>query len=227
MRYLADFKEFISYAISLAGGISQLAKNVGVSDRAVYAWRKGERLPSKKILVKISSYVDATTPVQNKSYTSTVSTCVNNGAHKEAPCKPHSSALLTNNEFMQVPLLHQQQTLSLFPHISFSTSWLKDNFTDELGVSAHTMTTNNMHPTIPSGSTVLINTRASQLCDGKIYLLSNGEDYFIRRVFLTLDGIVLRNDNQEYAFQDKKFANKAAMSSVTVIGKVQWVGTSL
>ncbi len=59
----ADWRiqEFIGEAIGLVGGIAELARIAGVSERTVYAWKNGERHPSRTNLNRLTDYLEGMT----------------------------------------------------------------------------------------------------------------------------------------------------------------------
>lgn len=54
----ADITKYISKAINMVGGIPELAAIAGVSERAVYAWKNGERYPSRTNLARLCQYFE-------------------------------------------------------------------------------------------------------------------------------------------------------------------------
>ncbi len=57
-----DMEEFMALAIQQAGGVAALALAAGVSERTVYAWKNGERHPSRNNLAKVSAYMESLAP---------------------------------------------------------------------------------------------------------------------------------------------------------------------
>lgn len=53
-----DITKYINKAINIVGGIPELAAIAGVSGRAVYAWKKGERYPSRANLARLCQYFE-------------------------------------------------------------------------------------------------------------------------------------------------------------------------
>ena len=54
----SDMKKYICKAIQMVGGIKDLAAILGVSERAVYAWKKGERYPSRSNLARLDQHFE-------------------------------------------------------------------------------------------------------------------------------------------------------------------------
>lgn len=54
----SDIKDYICKAIQVVGGIPELAAIAGVSGRAVYAWKKGERYPSRANLARLCQHFE-------------------------------------------------------------------------------------------------------------------------------------------------------------------------
>lgn len=54
-----ELLHFIAEAIALVGGVSELARIAGVSDRTVYAWKNGERHPSRTNLERLTAHLEA------------------------------------------------------------------------------------------------------------------------------------------------------------------------
>lgn len=53
-----QIQEFIAEAITLVGGVPMLATIAGVSPRTVYAWKKGERYPSRNNMRKLTKHLE-------------------------------------------------------------------------------------------------------------------------------------------------------------------------
>lgn len=60
-----ELPQYIAEAIQVIGSVRKLASIAGVSERSVYAWKNGERFPSRNNINKISEYLENLT---NKNY---------------------------------------------------------------------------------------------------------------------------------------------------------------
>ncbi len=55
----SDIKDYIARAIQVLGGVSELARIADVSERTVYAWKKGARYPSRSNLARLCQHFDS------------------------------------------------------------------------------------------------------------------------------------------------------------------------
>ncbi|WP_238897935.1 LexA family transcriptional regulator [Achromobacter xylosoxidans] len=82
----------------------------------------------------------------------------------------------------------------------------------------------SMEPTIPDGSTVLINMRAKSILPGKIYAFRLDGQLLIKRLYHDSRGTVMaRSDNPE--FDDLRISDDCA--DFEILGRAFWMGAKL
>lgn len=82
-------------------------------------------------------------------------------------------------------------------------------------LKTETMPDGSMHPIIPQGSQISINTSDTIITDGKIYQIQIGQDVFIRRLFRQLSGsLKLIADNPTFG------TDTLTQDNVQVLGRV-------
>ncbi len=64
-QHEGELLHYIAEAIQIIGSVRKLATIAGVSERSVYAWKNGERFPSRANINKISEYLEG---LANKNY---------------------------------------------------------------------------------------------------------------------------------------------------------------
>lgn len=107
--------------------------------------------------------------------------------------------------------------------LAFSNDWLKqrsisagDSFL--VGVKG-----DSMAPHISDGDLVMIDTRKTQIMDGRVYALNDGDNGArIKRLEVIPDvGIILRSDNTTFA---PEYRTGTDAASIDIIGQVVWSG---
>lgn len=82
---------------------------------------------------------------------------------------------------------------------TYRASWLRARGVDPKRARRFRVSGNSMKPFLFDGDTVLINTAATDITDGKIYAVRFGNKLLIKRVSQRIDGsIVLTSENPEY-----------------------------
>lgn len=82
----------------------------------------------------------------------------------------------------------------------------------------------SMEPTLKDGDTVLIDQSEKEILDGRIYVVTLGDELRVKRVQKGWDGIVLTSDNSRYS--DIHIAARD-LEAFKVHGRVRWVGKML
>lgn len=103
--------------------------------------------------------------------------------------------------------------------ISFRARWFQRKRVDPKKCRALYVHGRSMEPVLEDYDTVLIDTSKTQIIDGEIYAVSLGDEFFIKIVERTNDGIVLVSANKE--FKDIEIKGEE-LDQFRVIGMKIW-----
>ena len=103
-------------------------------------------------------------------------------------------------------------------HFAYRKEWLKQKRLYIDNLISTSISGDSMEPTIPDSSVILIDTSRHQPRDGHIYVLRNGDTYWIKRLQIQPDGkLVLISDN---SFYPPMTLDLKKDSDVEIIGQV-------
>ncbi len=110
-----EIQNYISKAIQILGGVVELAHIAGVSERTVYAWKNGERHPSRANLARLCQHFEMLEEKKRKEQ------AANKQAQTERnPSSPHSSQV-TENGFNSSTTV-SEHTLVPYANLSLGSS---------------------------------------------------------------------------------------------------------
>jgi len=194
----------LKMAIDRCGNATELAKITGISNANISRWLKGDRDPRIGEFSPVLEYLGITMQLPgeeyyNFSYIPKVAAVAGAGASLET-----SDAIVGYYAF-RTDFLGRE-------HISERQSVLMDVRGD------------SMEPTLKDGDTVLIDQSEKEILDGRIYVVTLGDELRVKRVQKGWDGIVLTSDNPRYS--DIHIAARD-LEAFKVHGRVRWVGKIL
>ena len=205
MKSLAqNIVPLLKMAIDRCGNATELAKITGISNANISRWLKGDRDPRIGEFSPVLEYLGITMQLPgeeyyNFSYIPKVAAVAGAGASLET-----SDAIVGYYAF-RTDFLGRE-------HISERQSVLMDVRGD------------SMEPTLKDGDTVLIDQSEKEILDGRIYVVTLGDELRVKRVQKGWDGIVLTSDNPRYS--DIHIAARD-LEAFKVHGRVRWVGKIL
>jgi len=205
MKSLAqNIVPLLKMAIDRCGNATELAKITGISNANISRWLKGDRDPRIGEFSPVLEYLGITMQLPgeeyyNFSYIPKVAAVAGAGASLET-----SDAIVGYYAF-RTDFLGRE-------HISERQSVLMDVRGD------------SMEPTLKDGDTVLIDQTEKDILDGRIYVVTLGDELRVKRVQKGWDGIVLTSDNPRYS--DIHIAARD-LEAFKVHGRVRWVGKIL
>lgn len=82
----------------------------------------------------------------------------------------------------------------------------------------------SMRPTIDDGELLLVDVRATEIVEGKIYVFTVGEDMLVKRLRRRGGKLFMRSDNRDLYPDEEEVPT---VEPVRIIGRVKWVGKSL
>ena len=77
----------------------------------------------------------------------------------------------------------------------------------------------SMEPEFYEGDTLLVDKSDIEIRDGKIYVVTLGEELRVKRIFNSLNGLILRSDNQKYP---DIHVEGPDLETFVVHGRVRW-----
>ena len=86
------------------------------------------------------------------------------------------------------------------------------------------VTGDSMEPLLREGDTLLIDKRDTEIRDGRIYVVTLGDELRVKRVFHSMNGLILRSENRTYP--DVPVAGPD-LETFRVHGRVRWCGKML
>ena len=205
MKSLAqNIVPLLKMAIDRCGNATELAKITGISNANISRWLKGDRDPRIGEFSPVLEYLGITMQLPGEeyydfSYIPKVAAVAGAGASLET-----SDAIVGYYAF-RTDFLGRE-------HISERNSVLMDIRGD------------SMEPTLKDGDTVLIDQSEKDILDGRIYVVTLGDELRVKRVQKGWDGIVLTSDNPRYS--DIHIAARD-LDAFKVHGRVRWVGKML
>ena len=79
----------------------------------------------------------------------------------------------------------------------------------------------SMEPLIQDGDTILIDQHDKDVIEGKIYVVTLGEELRVKRIYKGINGLILRSENTRYPDIS---VTTAEMESLVIHGRVRWFG---
>lgn len=198
-------------------GMSQadLAERLGTTEQSIGRYERGERPPKANHFRTLAELgCDPTWLVTGTS---------SNAA-------PAASSPIAPVKFVQIPKanVHLSAGHGLMPPNSEQIQWVE--FDEEwvrhaTGRNPRNLVMaeaegNSMEPTIVDGDEMLIDVTDKRLTNGKIYALSVSEVLVVKRIHLSVSGVVrLISDNKDYEPEE---ISHTASAEMQVIGQVVW-----
>ncbi|BEH08844.1 XRE family transcriptional regulator [Geobacter sulfurreducens subsp. ethanolicus] len=117
-------------------------------------------------------------------------------------------------------IIHSEQIVD---HLYFKTEWVKNvlgiprDFLALISVQG-----DSMEPTLSNGDLILVDTRASRVEDGAIYVVQYDDALLVKRLQKKYDGsVVIRSDNTLY---EPEILHGEEAINLKIVGRVVWAG---
>ena len=78
---------------------------------------------------------------------------------------------------------------------AYRSDWIKNSAAKSSSLSVVEVLDNSMLPTLSQGDLVLIDMKQKIIENGNVYIIELGGDYIFRRLFKTMEKIILHSDN--------------------------------
>lgn len=236
-----ELREYVIDALHSVGGVKRLAEIAGVSERTVYAWKNGERFPSRTNLARLTEHLDRISVTGGPSH--------RRGLHErmlrpygEAP-RPSAGqpevpeeARRLAEEFVLVDRAEARPSAgggSLQTggrpqeQHAFRLDWVLGRARSTTGLCLMEVMGRSMERTLHDGDLVLVNQHDHALAEDRIYVLRVQDEIYIKRFSRTPGRYHFRGDNPEFAYQDIEIDLRDDTLQWEVIGRVIWAGKEL
>lgn len=107
---------------------------------------------------------------------------------------------------------------------AFRSDWMGKEHVSERNSVLMDIRGDSMEPLLKDGDTILIDQSGTQILDGKIYVVTLGDELRVKRIQKGYDGIILRSENPRYA---DIHIDEQDLEHFKVHGRVRWVGKML
>lgn len=196
----------------LMGDLSraEFARKCGVQDSSIRQYLSGKSLPSLENLIAISRATGASldwiaTGLASQKYTDMVEQFFVTRLSLRASAGRGAYVLVEEPSSIALPL-------SLIQHLGVSATNLR----------ALEAVGDSMLPTIANGDLMLINIGAREFTDGRIFVLTIGDEVFVKRLRRNVGKMMMFSDND--AFPPEPIPPE---ETVQIIGRVVWSGQQL
>jgi len=105
--------------------------------------------------------------------------------------------------------------------IAFRARWFQQKRIKPDACRALYVRGRSMEPMLQDWDTVLIDTAQTDLIDGEVYAVCLHDEFYIKAVYRTVGGVVLKSSNQDF---ENIEARGEELSNFCVIGKMVWRG---
>lgn len=109
-------------------------------------------------------------------------------------------------------------------YYAFRSDWMGTEHVSERNAVLMDIRGDSMEPLLKDGDTILIDQSDTQILDGKIYVVTLGDELRVKRVQKSMRGYVLRSENPRYADIQIEGAD---LELFKVHGRVRWCGKML
>lgn len=231
-----NLQQYITEAIALVGGVRKFASIAGVSERTVYAWKKGERFPNRSNIHKLCEYLESLPETQ---YACEKLQPTWPGL-REKTMFPYESlsdeSKPINEEFVFIDKAEARPSAgggslqtSAHPEsrYAFRLDWVLQKALSSEGLRMMEVMGRSMEQTLHNGDLVLVNEHDKHLAEDRIYVIRVHDEIYVKRFARTPGRYYFRGDNRELSYQDINIDPQDESLDWEVIGKVIWAGKEL
>ena len=109
-------------------------------------------------------------------------------------------------------------------YYAFRSDWMGIEHVSEKQSVLMDVRGDSMEPLLKDGDTILVDQSDTQVMDGRIYVVTLGDELRVKRLQKSLKGYVLRSENPRYA---DITIDGSDLEAFRVHGRVRWVGKML
>ena len=246
-----QLQEFIAEAITLVGGVPELAAIAGVSSRTVYAWKKGERYPNRQNLKRLTSHLEKVAeqtesstelyfPLSVGAERRSMQEHVYGDASQDDSATTFLAPARAENghqeEFIFVDKAEARPSAgggslatsdSSDGRYAFRLDWILHKTQDANSLKIMEVMGRSMESTLHNGDLCLVNQSDKQLVEDRVYVVRLDDEIYVKRFSRIPGKYLFRGDNRELAYQDIEIDPRDESRSWEVIGRVIWAGKDL
>ncbi len=200
MRHFND--SLLAYLNGAIGDkVAAVARGCGIHPDVLYKWLRGDRSPTLRNIGPLLDYLGIRVQFPEAEpddfeYIPKVSAKAGAGASLE-----------TGGEVQ-----------SLYP---FRRDFLGKNHIYAKNAVLMDVIGDSMEPLFHEGDTLLVDKRDLEVRDGKIYVITLGDELRVKRVLKSVSGLILHSENPRYS---DIHVNGQDLDSFVVHGRVRWCG---
>lgn len=210
----AELRSRLTQVIQSFGSVVALAKAVGVSDNAIYKWLSGRGQPSVANLVALARAARVSiewlaTGEESRQSARAVTRAVEHG---DFIFMPRNRIRFSSGRDR---MLRSDQVVD---SIAFRAEWVKRRLsTESRDLLLIEVVGDSMAPTVEESDLILADLAEPRFKQDGIYLLRHDSGLAVKRIQRRPDGkLLVRSDNPKY--------EAMVVSTVSVIGRVIWIG---
>ena len=193
--------DVINAAIQQKGSLSELARSIGTNKAKISKWVNKEASPNSADVAPVVEMMGARLVLPDEKLV----------AYDFVPkvtAKAGAGASLETDGDLEGLYAFRKDFMGI-EHISAAHSVLMDVVGD------------SMEPLFSEGDTLLVDKSDVEVMDGKIYVVTLGDELRVKRVHKSLSGLILRSENPKYPDIP---VTGPDLENFVVHGRVRWCG---
>jgi len=194
----------INAAIARYGSISELARQIGTNKAKISKWVNGLSAPGSADVAPIIEMMGAKLLMPNDSL-------IDYDLIPKVVARAGAGASLETNGDTEGMYAFRRDFMGR-EHICAAQSVLMDVVGD------------SMEPLFSEGDTLLVDKSDVEVRDGKIYVVTLGDELRVKRIHKSLNGLILRSENPRYPDIP---VDGPDLETFVVHGRVRWFGRPL
>jgi phage repressor protein C with HTH and peptisase S24 domain len=204
MKLVQEAMQYLEQVIDeqYGGNVSRAAQDLGVPAQTLYAWVKYKtRTPNLKILEPVLEKLNVRFQFPDRQ-------SVEYDFVPKHAAKAGAGASLETSEKVE----------GLY---AFRKDWMCAHGIYASSAVLLDVTGDSMEPLLREGDTLLIDKRDTTIMDGKIYVVTLGDELRVKRMYRSLSGVILRSENACYPDVN---VDGDALETLRIHGRVRWCG---
>lgn len=189
----------ISLAIKKKGSISELARSINTNKAKISKWVNGKAAPGSADVAPIIDMMGAQLLMPDERL-------IDYDLVPKVSAKAGAGASLETSGEAEGLYAFRKDFMGR-EHISASHSVLMDVIGD------------SMEPEFFNGDTLLVDRSDTEIREGKIYVVTLGDELRVKRIHKSLNGLILRSDNRRYPDIPVEGHD---LESLIIHGRVRW-----
>lgn len=203
-KFTEQVRQVVNAAIQRCGSAYALYKSTGCSQSNIGRWKDGKSYPNSKDVAPIMDFMGAHIVMPGEQEIEY------DYVPKHAARAGAGASLETSGETVGMYAFRKEWMASM--GIYASSAVLLDVIGD------------SMEPLFYEGDTILVDKHDHEIREGKIYVVTLGDELRVKRIYKGISGLILRSENQRYP--DVQVTGPD-LETFIVHGRVRWCGKIL